>query len=61
MGHDDFSDSLDKSTIEGCKLSIVNAKRLAEDARWLKQNDRHQSVFSQDGRGAGGRAAIGLL
>jgi AbiV family abortive infection protein len=32
--------------LEGCRLSIENAKRLAEDAEFLKQNNRPASAFS---------------
>jgi AbiV family abortive infection protein len=34
-----------RKALEGCKLSIENAKRLAEDARLLKQNIRPQSAL----------------
>ena len=32
--------------LEGCRLAIENAERLAEDSRVLRQNDRLQSAYS---------------
>jgi len=35
-----------KETLEGCRLSVENAERLAEDARILKRNNRAQSAYA---------------
>jgi len=32
--------------LEGCRLAIENAERLAEDSQVLRQNDRFQSAYS---------------
>jgi AbiV family abortive infection protein len=32
--------------LDGCRLAVENANRLAEDARLLRQNDRLQSAYS---------------